>query len=35
MNKLSPTPGQRALAQIIVDNNAKRGASITHVDAST
>ena len=35
MNILSPTSGQRALAQIIVNNNAKRGAGITHIDAST
>ena len=30
----TPTPGQRALAQIIVDNAEKRGAAITYVDAS-
>ena len=30
----TPTPGQRALAQIIVDNAEKRGAAITFVEAS-
>ena len=35
MNNLSPTSGQRALAQIILNNDAKHGASITHIDAST
>jgi glycine betaine catabolism A len=31
---LSPTPGQRALAQMIVDDAGKRGAGITYVEAS-
>ena len=28
-----PTPGQRALAQMIVDNSGKQGVGVTHVDA--
>lgn len=34
MNNLAPTPGQRALAQMIVDGDARQGAGVTHVDAS-
>jgi glycine betaine catabolism A len=34
MNELSPTPGQRALAQMIVDDVARQGADVTHIDAS-
>ena len=30
----APTPGQRALAQMIVDNAGKQGAGVTHIDAS-
>jgi glycine betaine catabolism A len=29
----APTPGQRALAQLIVDNAGKQGAGVTHIDA--
>ena len=29
----TPTPGQRALAQMIVDGDARAGAGITHIDA--
>jgi glycine betaine catabolism A len=34
MNILAPTPGQRALAQMIVDGDARQGADVTHVEAS-
>jgi glycine betaine catabolism A len=30
----APTPGQRALAQTIVDNAGRRGVAVTHIDAS-
>jgi glycine betaine catabolism A len=34
MNILAPTPGQRALAQMLVDGDARRGAHVTHIEAS-
>ena len=34
MNILVPTPGQRALAQMIVDGDARQGTGVTHVEAS-
>jgi glycine betaine catabolism A len=34
MNILAPTPGQRALAQMIVDDDARQGAGVTHIEAA-
>ena len=34
MDARSPTPGQRALAQMIVDNVVRQGTAITHIEAS-
>jgi phenylpropionate dioxygenase-like ring-hydroxylating dioxygenase large terminal subunit len=34
MNILAPTPGQRALAQMIVDGDARQGAGVTHIEAA-
>jgi phenylpropionate dioxygenase-like ring-hydroxylating dioxygenase large terminal subunit len=34
MNILAPTPGQRALAQMIVDGDARQGAGVTHIEAT-
>jgi phenylpropionate dioxygenase-like ring-hydroxylating dioxygenase large terminal subunit len=34
MNILAPTPGQRALAQMIVDGDVRQGAGVTHIEAA-
>jgi hypothetical protein len=33
MHHLAPTPGQRALAQMIVDGDVRQGAIVTQIDA--
>jgi glycine betaine catabolism A len=34
VNTRQPTPGQRALAQMILDGDTRRGAGVTHIEAS-